>query len=77
MPTLQVQLPSQTGCEHIHITLVYPDRAEFYAYHMTDFTLQDLKEDPLYVKLKEMIQQSGAKTRQQIKNALEGQVITL
>jgi hypothetical protein len=70
----EIYLPSQTGCEHIHIKLTdINGQLEEYQYRLNDFKAEKtIQNDPVYDFLYAKVQELRLRKRSEIKQALTG-----
>lgn len=68
MKITKIELPSQTGCQHIHVEL---DNGEKRSYHITDFEAKENTQagDEAFLQLKTLYKAENLKSREEIKNS--------
>lgn len=70
----QIFLPSQTGCNHIHVHLIDQDGKTYnMPYHFSDFTGEKtIQNDPIYDFLYSEVQRLKLRRKSDIKKELQG-----
>lgn len=75
---LKIELPQQTGCNHIHVTAIYPDgHTELHQWHISDFGDELTQNEPIYYAVRQKILDAKSKNRNQIKTLLDNTTIKL
>lgn len=73
MKIISIQLPSQTGCQHIHFNIQINGVTTMYAYHFNDFkAAKTILNDPIYDLIYSKIQELRIPKRADIKTRLTG-----
>lgn len=69
----EIQLPAQTGCEHMHVFIEDNGVTTMYAYHMTDFgAIKTIQNDVVYNFMFDKIKELNLRKRADIKTRLTG-----
>jgi hypothetical protein len=68
MKITKIELPQQTGCQHINVFL---DNGEIRSYHITNFEAKENTQfgDDVFLQLKTLYKSEGMKSRDDIKQS--------
>lgn len=75
MEIVDIKLPNQTGCEHVHVEIMEDGEKKEMVYHMNDFKTKSIEGDPVFDMIYKRLKAKTLRNREDLIN-LKGEKLS-